>query len=94
MRSLVKNHGMGMDASTVPNFDHVVVPQQETGKRWETLTEEMFEALVPQSTVSPANWIEFSSSKMVDGLVERVFEKEPSNNKRARVRVRACMVYL
>jgi hypothetical protein len=46
MRSLVKNHGMGMDASTVPNFDHVVVPQQETSRRWETLTEEMFEALV------------------------------------------------
>jgi hypothetical protein len=52
MRSLIKNHGMGMDAATVPNFDHVVVPQQETSRRWETLTEDKFEPLV-QSLLAP-----------------------------------------
>ena len=46
MRSLVKNHGMGMGAATVPNFDHVAVPLRERSRRWETLTEEEFEALV------------------------------------------------
>ena len=40
MRSLVKNHGMEIGAATVPNFDHVVVPQQERSRRWERLTEE------------------------------------------------------
>ena len=47
MLSLVKNHGMGMGANaTVPNFDHVVVPLCERSRRWETLTEEEFEAVV------------------------------------------------
>ena len=46
MRSLVKNHEMGMGAATVPNLEHVVIPQQEKSRRWETLTEEEFKALV------------------------------------------------
>lgn len=46
MRSLVKNQGMGKSAATVPNFDQVVVPQQERSRRWEALTEVESEALV------------------------------------------------